>query len=270
MGCSLIETTYNQSPFLLQWWLDRQLDLNSEQKHALKAELRSLQSWHRQHQLPQINQSVSGLIALAPQDLTPEQTCTFQNEVWNSLPPLAQQASIRLAPLALSLKGEQLTHLRKHYEEDNRKWREEWLEGSESERLARRFKRALERVEEYYGALDAGQKQNLREILQRSPYAPTISWHERLRRQADVIDTLDRIRLEQPALLEAQQRLYELLMRMMNPPVATHRTHLEQNAQALCAATSRLHNTMRVDQRSKAIHKLGQQQQALARLLKDN
>jgi hypothetical protein len=267
-GCSLIETTYNQSPFLLQWWLNRQFDLNSEQKHALKAELRGLQAWHRQQQLPQVNQSVLGLIALARQDISVDQTCGFQNEVWSSLMVLAQQATSRLAPLALMLKTEQITHLRKHFDEENLKWREEWLDGSEEDRLQRRFKRALDRVEDYYGHLDASQQKMLLEVLRRSPYNPQTAWQERLRRQADVVDTLDRIRLEQPPQPEVQRRLLDLSIRALNPPVAAHRQHLEQNAAYLCAATSRVHNSMQAEQRQKAVNKLGQQQQALARLLK--
>jgi hypothetical protein len=267
-GCSLIETTYNQSPFLLQWWLHRQFDLNSEQKQALKAELRTLQAWHRQQQLPVVNQSVLGLIGLARQNLSVEQTCGFQNDVWASLPVLAQQVTTRLAPLALTLKPEQITHLRKSFDEENQKWREEWLEGSEEERLQRRLKRALDRVEDYYGDLDASQKNTLREVLRRSPYNPQIAWQERLRRQADVVDTLERIRLERPNLAEVQKRLLELSDRALNPPVAAHRQHLEQNAAYLCAATSQVHNSMQTEQRQKAQNKLSQQQQALARLLK--
>jgi Family of unknown function (DUF6279) len=266
-GCSLIETTYNQSPFLLQWWLDRQLDLDSQQKHHLKGDLRALLAWHRQIQLPQVVRSVQGLIEIAPADLTPTQTCAFQNEVWQSLPLLAQQAGAVLARTALSLRPEQITHLRKYFEEDNAKWREEWLEGHEDERLQRRLKRSLERVEDYYGQLDTTQKTLLRETLRRSPYQPTIAWQERQRRQRDMIETLERIRLGQPELKMAQAELGDLIVRMFNPPIEAHRVHVQANAHALCAATSRIHNAMRPEQRQRALNKLSQQQQALARLL---
>jgi hypothetical protein len=266
-GCSLVETTYNQSPFLLQWWLDRQLDLDSQQKHQLKADLRALQAWHRQTQLPQVVQSVRGLVEVTPTDLTPAQTCAFQNEVWQSLPVLAQQAGVHLARTALSLRPEQVTHLRKTFDEENAKWREEWLDGNDDERLQRRLKRAQDRVEDYYGALDTAQKNLLRDTLRRSPYQPAIAWQERQRRQRDMIDTLERLRLGQPDLKTAQTELGELIVRMFNPPIEAHRSHVQVNAQHLCSATSRVHNAMRAEQRQRAQNKLGQQQQALARLL---
>jgi hypothetical protein len=92
-------------------------------------------------------QSVQGLIGIASNDLQTAQTCAFQNEVWQSLPVLAQQAGAVLARTALSLRAEQIAHLRQYHEEDNIKWREEWLDGPEDERLQRRLKRALERIE---------------------------------------------------------------------------------------------------------------------------
>ena len=266
-GCSLIETSYNQSPFLMQWWLDRQLDLDSQQKHTLKADLRALLAWHRQTQLPLVQQSLQGLVELTPTELTPTQTCAFQNEVWQSLPVLAQQAGMHLARTALTLRAEQITHLRQYFADDNIKWREEWLEGSEEERLQRRFKRALDRVEDYYGNLDAGQKQRLRETLRRSPYQAPIAWQERERRQRDTIDTLERIRLGTPDLKGAQMELGDLIVRMFQPPVESHRAHVQANAQFLCAATSQVHNAMRPEQRLRAQNKLAQQQQALLRLL---
>jgi hypothetical protein len=42
---------------------------------------------------------------------------------------------------------------------------------------------------------------------------------------------------------------------------------VQANAQALCAATSRVHNAMRPEQRQRALNKLSQQQQSLTRLL---
>lgn len=266
-GCSLVETTYNQSPFLLQWWLDRQLDLDSPQERQLRADLRTLLAWHRQNQLPQVVQSVQGLIGIAHSDLSPAQTCAFQNEVWQSLPVLAQQTGMALARTALSLRPEQIAHMRQYFDEDNVKWREEWLDGPEEERLQRRLKRALERIEDYYGNLDASQKNLLREILRASPYQPAIAWQERQRRQRDMLDTLERIRVTQPELKAAQTELGELLVRMYNPPIQAHREHVQANAQALCTSASRMHNTMRPEQRQRAMQKLGQQQQSLARLL---
>ena len=211
-GCSLVETGYNQSPWLLQWWLDGQLDLDSDQEQALRGELRTLLAWHRQHQLPEVIRSVQVLMEWTGQDLQASQTCGFKDEVLNSLPALTHQAGARLAGTALGLREAQITHLRRYFDVDNPKWREEWLDGSDADRLQRRFKRALERIEDYYGKLDSIQRQLLRQILSHSPYHPPTAWAERQRRQLDMIDTLDRIRLGPSDLSKSTQALQELIL----------------------------------------------------------
>ena len=268
-ACSLIETGYQQSPWLVQWWLGKQLDLDGAQSQALRADLRSLLAWHRQNQLPQINRSVQGLIEWTSSDLTPAQACAFQDEVLQSLTTLSQQAAARLSRTALGLRAEQIEHLRRYHEDENRSWREEWLEGSAQDRLQRRMKRALERIEDYYGSLDASQKKLLRQILSESPYHPPTAWAERQRRQRDMADTLERVRLNQPSAPQAQQAIQDLIGRMIQPPIEAHRQHVVDNAQFLCTATARVHNAMRSDQRERARAKLEKQHQALMRLMTD-
>jgi hypothetical protein len=267
-GCSWLETSYNQSPLLLQWWLDRQLDLDSVQKQELKSELKQLQSWHRQSQLPLIAQSVQNLAELATQDLTANQTCAFEEAILQSLPALAQQASRHLARLALSLRPEQLTHMRRHLAKEDEKWREEWLDGSTEDRLKRRYKKALENLEDYYGRLDAEQKKALRQLLMRSPYEPEIAWKERQRRQTDLLDTLERIRTQQPDAITAQNGLFEMYSRMLTPPIESHRLHQAQNARFICEGLSQMHALMRAEQRQHAREKLTDRHQTLLRLLK--
>jgi hypothetical protein len=267
IGCSWLETGYNQSPFLLQWWLDRQFELDSQQKHQVKGELRQLLAWHRQTQLPVIARSVQGLAEQATQDLSAAQTCAFQDAVLQSLPVLAQEASRHLTRLALSLRPEQLAHMRRHLDKEDEKWREEWLDGSAEDRLKRRYKKALENLEDHYGRLDADQKKALRQLLMHSPYDPDLAWKERQRRQADLLDTLERIRAQQPEAAVAQSWLFDTYSRMLQPPVEAHRNHQLQNARFICEGLSQMHALMRPDQRQQAQQKLGQRHQALTRLL---
>ena len=267
IGCSWLETGYNQSPFLLQWWLDRQFELDNQQKHQVKAELRQLLAWHRQTQLPVIAKSVQGLADLSLQDLSSEQTCAFQDAVLQSLPALAQEASRHLARLALSLRPEQLAHMRRHLDKEDEKWREEWLDGSAEDRLQRRYKKALENLEDHYGRLDTEQRKALRQLLMRSPYDPDMAWKARQRRQSELLGTLERIRAQQPEAAVAQTWLFETYSRMLEPPIEAHRQHQMQNARFICEGLSQMHALMRPDQRQQAQQKLGQRHQALTRLL---
>jgi Family of unknown function (DUF6279) len=268
-GCSFLETTYNQAPFLLQWWLDGQLDLNSNQKQQVKGELIALQAWHRNTQLPQIARSLQSLSEGATQALSPTQACSFEEEVLQSLPALAQEASGHLARLALSLKPEQWAHMRREQDKSDQKWRKQWLDGSPAQRLERRVDMALEYLQDYYGLLEVEQKRALLRYLQTSPYDPDIAWQERQRRHADVLDTLQRISTQQPGLATAQEWLFQMYLRMLQPPVQALRVHQDKNLRFLCEGVSHMHGLMSADQRQRARQKLQGMHQALVRLIQD-
>jgi hypothetical protein len=243
------------------------LDLDRLQKQQLKPQLRSLLTWHRQTQLPMVAQSVQGLILISPGDIQPSQTCAFQDAVLQSLPALMQQASEPLAKLALTLRAEQIEHLRRRFEDEDQDWRKEWLDGSDGERMQRRFKKAQERLEDYYGWLAGDQKETLRQVLRRSPYQAEVAWQERQRRQKDILDTLERIRTQSPDLQQAKAWLVEVGLRMLHSPVESHWQQQDRYARFICTELAGLHNAMRPEQREKARHKLSEQHAALVRLL---
>jgi hypothetical protein len=269
-SCSFLETTYNQAPLLLQWWLDGQLDLSSAQKQSIKPELMALQAWHRQNQLPMIARSFQGLSELATQDLSPAQACSFEESILQSLPALAQQASGHLARLALSLKPEQLAHMRREQTQSDKKWRKEWLDGTAAQRLERRLDKALDHLQDYYGLLDTEQRRALQRHLQTSPYDPELAWQERQRRHSDVLNTLQRISTEQPDVATAQLWLTQMYLRMLKPPVAQLREHQDKNLRFLCEGVSHMHDLMSPEQRQRARLKLQDMHQAWLRLLKDS
>jgi hypothetical protein len=268
-GCSFLETTYNQAPWLLQWWLDGQLDLSSAQKQQVKDELIALQAWHRKTQLPPIARSFQSLSDVATQDMSPAQACSFEEGLLQSLPALAHEASGHLARLALTLKPEQWAYMRREQAKSDKKWRKEWLDGSPDQRLERRFDKALDHLQDYYGMLEVEQKRALLRHLQTSPYDPELAWQERQRRHADVLNTLQRIGTQQPDVATAQEWLYQMYLRMLQPPVQALREHQDKNLRFLCEGVSHMHGLMHAEQRQRARQKLQDMHQAMVRLMQD-
>jgi hypothetical protein len=269
VGCSFLETTYNQAPWLLQWWLNGQLDLSSAQKQLIKGELIALQDWHRKTQLPPIARSFQRLSDWATQDLSPAQACSFEDEVLQSLPILAREASGHLARLALSLTPEQWAHMRREQAQSDKKWRKEWLDGSPAQRLERRVDKALDQLQDYYGLLDAEQRRALLRHLQTSPYDPELAWQERQRRHADVLSTLQRIGTQKPDVATAQEWLFQMYMRMLQPPIPALREHQDKNLRFVCEGISHMHGLMSTEQRQRARLKLQDMHQAMVRLMQD-
>jgi hypothetical protein len=50
-GCSSLRVAYNHGDTLLYWWIDKYVDLNSDQKISVKDDIRDLFRWHRKTQL---------------------------------------------------------------------------------------------------------------------------------------------------------------------------------------------------------------------------
>lgn len=60
---------------------------------------------------------------------------------------MAEQAEPSLTSVTLSLQPEQLARLARQLDKRSDSWREEWLNGTPTERLARRSKQLIDRVE---------------------------------------------------------------------------------------------------------------------------
>lgn len=169
-GCSAVQTGYNNAPTLLYWWLDGYIDFNEAQARPVRDSLDSLHAWHRRQELPAYAGLLQRLQQQASGPVTPEQVCTHLAQVRVHLQRLGEQSAEGLARLAPTLQTAQLRHLDRQFEKHNRKWREEWLDGSPAELLARRLERTVDRYEDFYGSLSEAQKALLRERITASSF----------------------------------------------------------------------------------------------------
>ncbi len=153
-GCSAVKLSYQNAPELTYWWLDSYLDLNDTQSRQLRAELKTLHAWHRQHELPLYLDALEQMQRMAPSNATPTQVCTLIDTLrprWQVLLERLEPGSAALAP---TLTAAQLEHLARQFDKRSQKWREEWRSGTPQERQARRLKRLRERAESFYGSLE--------------------------------------------------------------------------------------------------------------------
>src|SRR5690606_26379461 len=95
--------------------------------------------------------------------------------------------------LSPTLTHEQLGQIQKHFEKNNKKWQEDWLEGTQQERAEHRLKLAIKRAEMFYDRLSDQQRDILKDNIRISTFNAETSYEERLRRQADAIATLKKI-----------------------------------------------------------------------------
>ena len=255
-GCSTIQLVYNQSDDLLYWWMDAYVDFQDNQKQFTRDTLTNLQRWHRQQQLPEYVALLKRLQTMAPNDITPAQVCAVTEDMKNSFASVLRFIEPEATRLGVQLTPEQLRNMRKRYDKTNKDWREDWLEGSAEKRLKYRTKQALNRLEDFYGRLDAPQREVLNQWLSESVFDAATSYAERERRQADSLQTLQRMAQTGEASATTQALLHGWIERSFNSPIERHRAYGQALWQENCEGFAKLHNSTTPAQRQRLLESL--------------
>lgn len=255
-ACSFVRTGYDQADTLLYWWLDRYLDFNRAQSREVKPLLRELHAWHRSTQLPEHADMLAGFAAIASGDLTSAQACTGLGRVREKAESLTMAAVPTLARIAVLLETENLNRLRRKFAEDDREWREKWLDGRPDKLAEERYDDWADRADHWYGRLNAEQKQFIRNAIARSSLDPQLNWRLRQQRQQDVLATLEQIVKTRPPAAEAEAAIAALVQRALHvndPSGEQMRLKLFDEG---CANIAALHQLATPAQRQRAKEKL--------------
>nr|WP_315229800.1 DUF6279 family lipoprotein [uncultured Limnohabitans sp.] len=255
-GCSTIKVVYNNSDDLLYWWVDSYADLQDGQKQLTRDTLTELHRWHRHQQLPEYIALLQKMRAMAPNDITPAQVCAVTEEGKTSFTTVLRFVEPASTRLALQFKPEQLRSVRKRFDKTNKDWRKDWLDPDAEDRLQYRNKQALNRLEDFYGRLDTPQREVLRRWLNESVFDPVLSYAERERRQADTMQTLQRMVKEGSATAQAQALWHGLMERALNSPNERYRAYNRVLWQENCEGFAKLHNSTTPAQRKRMVESL--------------
>ena len=255
-GCSTIKLVYNQSDDLIYWWLDSYADLQDGQKPFTHDTLTDLQRWHRQNQLPEYVALLKRMQAMAPHDITAAQVCAVTEDMKTSFITLLRFVEPANTRLATQLKPEQLKSIRKRFDKTNNDWRADWLDPDAEDRLRYRTKQATNRLEDFYGRLDKPQREMLRQWLSESIFDPVMNYAERERRQADTIQTLQRIAQEGSATGQMQALMRGLVDRSFNSPNERYRIYNRELWNENCEGFAKLHNSTTPAQRQRMVEAL--------------
>jgi hypothetical protein len=258
-ACSLVVTGYNQAPGLLIFtWVNPHLDLNTEQDKQLRLDLQELHRWHRKQQLPVYADILQKMAVSAPQDLTGPQICSWVDEFKETLTPLFPHMSTVIARLALKLTPAQLQRLEQQFGKDNKDYRKEWkLDASVADQLEVQTDKGIENAERLYGRLDGKQKALVKQLAKESQFDLAKSWGERIRRQQDMVSTLERIAQSPAGLGLAQQDILALLNRsLLHSPDDAYRAYADKRQTINCEAAAQLHNITSTGQRETAMKTL--------------
>ncbi len=252
-GCSAVKLGYNNAPELSYWWIDSYLDFTSDQTKRVRADLNTLQTWHRQNELPVLASTLAKMQRMAPNDVSTEQLCDFYAEIKPRFQVLIDRTEPLIAAIAPTLQPEQLEHLARQLEKRSVKWQEEWLEGTLTERRARRVKQLQDRAEMLYGRLEERQLAMLRAGVATSSFDAAISYRESQRRHQDTLQVFRQLQSSKASPQAAKAEVHALLSRAVESPDVSYKNHMDKVMQENCKAFSALHNSSTPEQRLKLI-----------------
>ena len=255
-ACSTVGLVYNNLPEISYWWLDGYVDFDGAQAPRVRGELQQLLAWHRRNEVPKIVGLLQQAQVLAANDLTPTQACALVDEIRARLLAVAERAEPAGAELAASLSEGQLRQLQAKYDRINADYRKEWLERSPDKQREKRYEQLLDRSEDFYGKLDANQRDLLREQLARSAFDPREVDAERRSRQQDALALLHRITAGKTSTTQAQAAIHAYVLRIAEPPPGPWRDRQQALQEESCRRIAALHNQTTAAQRESAARRL--------------
>lgn len=216
-ACSTLKLGYENLPRLVKWQADRYLALDAGQEELVARHARALQGWHRQNLLPVYAEFLGRMEEELRSPVTPVQVAAWRRTVVQSWEPLAAQLAPAVAELAVTLRPEQLDHLRGALARANEKAAAEYHPADPVRRRQLRYRRWVERTESLLGEASEGQKAVVREAVAASQSGAAgkeegeARWQARLARQKAVVDLLGALSAEKPAPAQAEQRARAVL-----------------------------------------------------------
>lgn len=257
-ACSTMRLAYNQAPNLAYWWMDGYADFSSAQAPQVKQDIERFLDWHRSTELPGYAGLLQQWQALVLQDMTPAQACTQAEAVRSALVRAGEHSLEPMARVALSLTPGQLAHLQKSQAKSNDEFEKDFLRGSTEKLLDKRLDKAMDRLEKLYGRLNANQRERLRQDLQLSPFDAQKTQQERLRRQADLRQSINVLQTTHPgangptappAAVEASR---QYMARLLHSPAPGYKAYNDRLMQQNCETFANLHNSTSAQQRKHA------------------
>jgi hypothetical protein len=189
-GCSVTQTAYNNSDMLLRWQANYYLDFEGEQSEDLDRRLSAFLAWHRGAALPIYARLGGEAAARMERGLEREDLEWGYDAVRAQIREALRRAAAEAGGLLDGLRAEQIGHLERRLEEENRKFAKERMQGSLEERHQRRVKRNVERLEDWFGTLGEAQVARIERYSTRAPFSAELQDRDRRRRQAEFIAML--------------------------------------------------------------------------------
>ena len=166
VGCSSVKLMYNQLDWLIPWYLDDYITLDSAQSALLEQRLKTQLHWHRTTQLPdyanrlrQINQSLQNGLARTELIQYSEQIDAYRTTLLRELIP-------DFVDLLATVTDAQVAELLTNLENKNQEYQAEYVDLPIKELREMRTDRARKHLQRWLGDITPAQERILRDWSQ--------------------------------------------------------------------------------------------------------
>ena len=256
-ACGLIKVGYRNADTVGMLWIDRYLDLTSEQQNFVKPRLRELVTWHRTTQLPDYAAFAGEMQKLAERSITPAEVTALGKQLKQRIDVSVAHALPAIAELALRLTPDNISAMEERFADNDDKFRNDNSVGGEIEKQQKaRYEKTLDRVEEWYGRFDREQRVTIRKLSDARPLNNDILLAERQRRERELIALTTRVEREKPPRDAVMGLLRNYNERFEFSPDRDKRAFQESLRRSTEAMDAAIHNLSTPAQRERAISKL--------------
>jgi len=191
-GCSMVRLGYGQLDMLAGWRAQSYFDLDPAQRDSFSQRFVRLQAWHRSEQLPDYARFLNETRSRAERGLQAEDFLWLVEGVKARYGVMAARAAPDAAELLAGLSPAQIEHLKREFDQDNRKFlREHRSNESVENRRQAQNRRTLKQLGDWVGSLSAEQEQRIAELLREVPLVDRLRHEDRLRRQKEFLALLE-------------------------------------------------------------------------------
>lgn len=256
-ACALGKMGYQNADTVGLLWINRYLDMSSEQKDFIKPRMKSLLAWHRKTQLPEYGSFTGELQKKAMANITVADVAAVEAQFKTLAETSIHHALPDLADLALQLKPENIKAMQEKFVENDKKFRDDYKMKRDVEKQQEaRYDKTLERLEDWYGRLDREQRAAVRKLSDARPLNNDYLLAERQRRQADLIALLTKVEREKPAREQIVTMMRTYADHFEVSPDRARRAFQESLRKASDEMNAAIHNLTTPEQRAKAAKKL--------------
>ncbi|CAN0250282.1 unnamed protein product [Phaeothamnion confervicola] len=248
-GCTALQLGYNNADTLIQWRAGKYFGFEGEQKAELERRVQRFLAWHRKTELPRYSALANGLADRLARGVSQADLVwgydSFQTLLRQSLVAGAGEAAELLDVLSAAQVGRFVERL----EKENRDHAKDYaLADPPAERRAKRTRRNLERLEDWFGALSEAQADRVRLYSARAPLDDELRDRDRKRMQRE-LTAMFRAR-------DARQKLVPWAMAWDQNRDPAYEAMRKDNLREYFGMLMDLDRTLSPEQRERAVRRL--------------